>query len=374
MRRCLTHAVLDGVAFAFRDCLEALKAAGTAGRARHRGRRRLALGTVAQDHRDRARHAGRRAGRRRFRRRLRRGAARPHRGDRRADFTAVCTPPKIAKTIKPETKARDAYEDAYAPLCANLSRHQGDHTVMTVSIRSTSRSNMKGRRARNPLAFRWYDPKQQGAGQDDGGASALRRVLLAHAVLAGPRSLRRRDLHAAMASGGDAMDHARTQGRCHVRDASACSACRSSPSTISTSRRKATSLKEFNRNVTRHRRLSSRRRWRRPAQAALGHRQHVLQPPLHGGRRDQSRSRCLRLLRGAGEELPGCDASELGGENYVMWGGREGYETLLNTDIKRELAQAGRFLSTGGRLQAQDRLQGPDPDRAEAAGADQASI
>jgi xylose isomerase len=36
---------------------------------------------------------------------------------------------------------------------------------------------------------------------------------------------------------------------------------------------------------------------------------------------------------------------ELGGENYVMWGGREGYETLLNTDMKRELAQAGRFLN-----------------------------
>ena len=28
-----------------------------------------------------------------------------------------------------------------------------------------------------------------------------------------------------------------------------------------------------------------------------------------------------------------------------MWGGREGYETLLNTDLKRELAQAGRFLN-----------------------------
>jgi len=26
---------------------------------------------------------------------------------------------------------------------------------------------------------------------------------------------------------------------------------------------------------------------------------------------------------------------ELGGENYVFWGGREGYETLLNTDLKR---------------------------------------
>jgi xylose isomerase len=36
---------------------------------------------------------------------------------------------------------------------------------------------------------------------------------------------------------------------------------------------------------------------------------------------------------------------ELGGANYVLWGGREGYETLLNTDLKRELDQAGRFLN-----------------------------
>jgi xylose isomerase len=36
---------------------------------------------------------------------------------------------------------------------------------------------------------------------------------------------------------------------------------------------------------------------------------------------------------------------ELGGENYVLWGGREGYETLLNTDMKRELGQLGRFLA-----------------------------
>lgn len=35
----------------------------------------------------------------------------------------------------------------------------------------------------------------------------------------------------------------------------------------------------------------------------------------------------------------------LGGRNYVLWGGREGYETLLNTDMKREREQAGRFLS-----------------------------
>ncbi|MCX7888148.1 MAG: xylose isomerase [Rhodobacteraceae bacterium] len=34
----------------------------------------------------------------------------------------------------------------------------------------------------------------------------------------------------------------------------------------------------------------------------------------------------------------------LGGQNYVLWGGREGYETLLNTDLARERRQAGRFL------------------------------
>jgi xylose isomerase len=35
---------------------------------------------------------------------------------------------------------------------------------------------------------------------------------------------------------------------------------------------------------------------------------------------------------------------ELGGENYVFWGGREGYETLLNTNLKREQDHLGRFL------------------------------
>ncbi len=35
----------------------------------------------------------------------------------------------------------------------------------------------------------------------------------------------------------------------------------------------------------------------------------------------------------------------LGGENYVLWGGREGYDTLLNTDLGRELDQMGRFLN-----------------------------
>lgn len=35
----------------------------------------------------------------------------------------------------------------------------------------------------------------------------------------------------------------------------------------------------------------------------------------------------------------------MNGQNYVLWGGREGYDTLLNTDLKRELDQLGRFVS-----------------------------
>ncbi|MBB1061192.1 xylose isomerase [Marilutibacter spongiae] len=36
---------------------------------------------------------------------------------------------------------------------------------------------------------------------------------------------------------------------------------------------------------------------------------------------------------------------ELGGEHYVFWGGREGYASLVNTDMKRELAHFARFLA-----------------------------
>jgi xylose isomerase len=37
--------------------------------------------------------------------------------------------------------------------------------------------------------------------------------------------------------------------------------------------------------------------------------------------------------------------NRLGGANYVLWGGREGYDTLLNTDVKKELDQLGRFIN-----------------------------
>jgi xylose isomerase len=52
------------------------------------------------------------------------------------------------------------------------------------------------------------------------------------------------------------------------------------------------------------------------------------------------------LTHAAAQVKSAIDATiELGGLGYVFWGGREGYSCLLNTDMKRELANLGRFLT-----------------------------
>jgi xylose isomerase len=51
------------------------------------------------------------------------------------------------------------------------------------------------------------------------------------------------------------------------------------------------------------------------------------------------------LSHGAAQVKAAIDATiALGGENYVFWGGREGYMTLLNTDMKREQEHLAKFL------------------------------
>ncbi len=52
------------------------------------------------------------------------------------------------------------------------------------------------------------------------------------------------------------------------------------------------------------------------------------------------------LARAGGQVKLALDATiALDGENYVFWGGREGYMSLLNTNMKRELDHMGMFLS-----------------------------
>ena len=41
---------------------------------------------------------------------------------------------------------------------------------------------------------------------------------------------------------------------------------------------------------------------------------------------------------------------ELNGENYVFWGGREGYMSLLNTDMGRGIRSHGKIFNNGKRL------------------------
>jgi xylulokinase len=111
--KALTHAVLDGIAFAFRDSLEALKAAGTnvervmAVGGGSRSELWLKIIATALDVPVDVPADGDFGGA--F------GAARLGLiAATGADFRNVCTPPKIAKSVKPETKAREAYELAYA--------------------------------------------------------------------------------------------------------------------------------------------------------------------------------------------------------------------------------------------------------------------
>jgi xylose isomerase len=53
------------------------------------------------------------------------------------------------------------------------------------------------------------------------------------------------------------------------------------------------------------------------------------------------------LTHGAAQVKAALDATiALGGENYVFWGGREGYMSLLNTNMKREQEHLAKFLHT----------------------------
>ena len=57
------------------------------------------------------------------------------------------------------------------------------------------------------------------------------------------------------------------------------------------------------------------------------------------------------LARAGGQVKLALDATiALDGENYVFWGGREGYMSLLNTDMGRELDHMAQFLTHGKRL------------------------
>ena len=211
------------------------------------------------------------------------------------------------------------------------------------------------------------------AGQAHGGPSALRRRLLAHLRLAGRRPVRRPDLRAPVVRRHDGARQA--EGRRRLRDVHAARRAVSTASTTPTCGRKARPSPRTPRNLERDRRLSSPRSRRRPASSCSGARPTCSRTAATWRAPRPIPIRTCSPIAAATVKTCIDVTKRLGGENYVLWGGREGYETLLNTDLEaRAATRSGRFLQPGRRLQAQDRLQGHDPDRAEAAGADQAPV
>ena len=81
-----------------------------------------------------------------------------------------------------------------------------------------------------------------------------------------------------------------------------------------------------------------------PACACCGARPTCSATGASSPARQRTRTRRSSPRRAAGQMRRWTRRLALGGENYVLWGGREGYETLLNTDMKQELSQLGRFM------------------------------
>ena len=333
---------MEGVAFAFADCLEALKAAGTSvERATAVGggsRSRVWLQIIANV--------------------LNMPIDIPAEGDfggafgaarlgliaaEDADPIAVCRPPTVQESITPERAAVESLSRRLRALPRALSRHQGGLEVMSTGFFGNQQPvRYEGPESRNPLAFRCYDPDRKVLGKrmEDhlrfavcywhsfawpgtdpfGGQTFLRPVVRR-------RRWRRRS------------SRPMSPSRC-----SSCSASRSSPSTTATSRRKA--RPSPSRTATSARSPTSSRRRCRTSKVKL----------LWGTANLFSNRRYMAgaatnpdpdvFAYAAAQVKNALDVThELSGANYVLWGGREGYETLLNTDMKRELAQLGRFLT-----------------------------
>ena len=167
-------------------------------------------------------------------------------------------------------------------------------------------ARFEGEKSENPFAYRHYDAVARRHGQDDGRAAAPRRLLLAQFRLARHRHVRRR--RPSSGRGTARRWRARASRPTSPSRCSRRSTCRSSPSTTATSRPRARASPN---SATTSRAITdvfAEKMQATRRQAAVGHGQPVQPSALHGGRRDQPRSRRVRLRRRAGEERARRDA------------------------------------------------------------------
>ena len=299
---------MEGVAFAFADCLAALQSGGHECRARDRCRRRLALARLAEDHRQR-RSTSRSTFRPRAISAAAFGAARLGLiAAENADPLAICTPPE-----DPARRSRPSPRRS-TPTATPFERYRALYPAIKESLEFMSTGffgdqqpiRYEGPESRNPPRLPLVRPGPESARQADGGSFPLRRLLLALLRLAGHRPVRRADLRCARGS-ATTMEKARLKADVafemfellgvpfftfHDRDIAP----------------EGATLAESNRNVREIADIFAKKMQSVEGAPALGHGEPLLQPPLHGGRRHQSRPGDFCLRRRAGEERARRDA------------------------------------------------------------------
>jgi hypothetical protein len=200
----------------------------------------------------------------------------------------------------------------------------------------------EGPDSKNPLAFRWYNGNEVVEGQDDEGALPLQRRLLAH--VAGHRCRSVRCGHDAPALG-----RWHRLGRERLRNAPA----RLSSSSKSWGRAvlrfhdrdvapEGPTLAETNKNLDAVVKVL-RRNNSGPGSSCSGAPPICSATPATCTAPRPAATPTPSLRRRPGQEVPGSDQGT-GRRRLRFWGGREGYQNLWNTDMKRELDHLARFL------------------------------
>jgi xylose isomerase len=222
----------------------------------------------------------------------------------------------------------------------------------------------------NPLAFRHYNPDEIVMGKRHGRPSALCRRLLAHLRLAGRRPVRRPDVRAARGF-EDTMEAAKLKADVAFELFSLLGApyyCFHDADVRPEGKNFAENTRNLNEIVD----------YFEEKQAETGVKLLWGTANLFSNRRFMSGAATnpdpdvFAFCGGDGKTC--LDVTKrLGGENYVLWGGREGYETLLNTDLPAS-STSSAASSTSSSSTSTRSASRADPDRAEAAGADQAPV
>ena len=215
-------------------------------------------------------------------------------------------------------------------------------------------------------------PRRDGRRQVDEGPPALRRR--ATGTRSAARAATRSAPAAPSARGRTAPTPSRWPSSASASPSSSwrSSASRSTASTTATSPPRARTSRETNANLDTVVEGAQGGAAAHRHQAALGHRQPVQQPALRPRGQHQLQRRRLRLRRRPGEEGPGGDQGTRRRELRLL-GRPRGLHQPLQHRPEARARPPRQVLPPGRRLQEEDRLHRPVPDRAEAEGADHAT-